>query len=76
MTHGRPGTQGGPVAEAAAEGGGHPAPRRHSHDLASLTQPAFGREGRMASRDGPMVSGTDGSDFVHRETVAPHYQIR
>ncbi|XP_050724197.1 protein jagunal-like isoform X1 [Eriocheir sinensis] len=29
----------------------------------------------MASRDGPMVSGTDGSDFVHRETVAPHYQI-
>ncbi|XP_042210744.1 protein jagunal-like isoform X1 [Homarus americanus] len=29
----------------------------------------------MASRDGPVVSGTDGSDFVHRETVAAHYQI-
>ncbi|XP_066954706.1 protein jagunal isoform X1 [Macrobrachium rosenbergii] len=29
----------------------------------------------MASRDGPMVAGTDGTDFVHRETVATHYQI-
>lgn len=29
----------------------------------------------MASRDGPMVSGTDGTDFIHRETVASHYQI-
>ncbi|KAK8400096.1 hypothetical protein O3P69_003056 [Scylla paramamosain] len=29
----------------------------------------------MASREGPMVSGTDGTDFLHRETVAPHYQI-
>ena len=48
-----------------------------------LTRPCLPRwatheaeEGRMASRDGPMVSGTDGSDFLHRETVAPHYQIR
>ncbi|XP_063614501.1 protein jagunal-like isoform X2 [Penaeus indicus] len=29
----------------------------------------------MASRDGPMVTGTDGTDFVHRETVASHYHI-
>ncbi|CAL4068425.1 unnamed protein product, partial [Meganyctiphanes norvegica] len=29
----------------------------------------------MASRGGPMVDGTDGNDFTHRETVATHYQI-
>lgn len=29
----------------------------------------------MASRGGPMVQGSDGSDFLHRETVATHYQI-
>ncbi|XP_076060201.1 jagunal isoform X2 [Oratosquilla oratoria] len=29
----------------------------------------------MASRDGPMVTGTDGADFLHRESVAAHYQI-
>ncbi|KAG0719049.1 Protein jagunal [Chionoecetes opilio] len=29
----------------------------------------------MASRDGPIVGGTDGTDFVHRETVAPQYLI-
>jgi len=29
----------------------------------------------MASRGGPMVQGTDGNDFTHRETVATHYQI-
>jgi len=29
----------------------------------------------MASRRGPLVDGTDGSDFGHREKVATHYQI-
>ncbi|KAH6928153.1 hypothetical protein HPB50_012342 [Hyalomma asiaticum] len=29
----------------------------------------------MASRGGVHVSGTDGSDFNHRQKVAPHYQI-
>ncbi|KAM9494733.1 protein jagunal homolog 1-B isoform 1-T2 [Clarias gariepinus] len=29
----------------------------------------------MASRAGPRVGGTDGSDFQHRERVASHYQI-
>jgi len=28
----------------------------------------------MASRAGPRASGTDGSDYSHRETVASHYQ--
>lgn len=30
----------------------------------------------MASRGGPMIDGTDGADFQHRERVAAHYQIR
>ncbi|KAJ3584701.1 hypothetical protein NHX12_015196 [Muraenolepis orangiensis] len=29
----------------------------------------------MASRAGPRASGTDGSDFQHREKVASHYQM-
>ncbi|XP_053324820.1 protein jagunal homolog 1 [Spea bombifrons] len=29
----------------------------------------------MASRAGPRASGTDGSDFQHRERVAGHYQM-
>ncbi|MBN3277365.1 JGN1B protein, partial [Polyodon spathula] len=29
----------------------------------------------MASRAGPRASGTDGSDFQHRERVACHYQM-
>ncbi|CAG00883.1 unnamed protein product, partial [Tetraodon nigroviridis] len=29
----------------------------------------------MASRAGPRASGTDGSDFQHRERVASHYQM-
>ncbi|NP_001187572.1 protein jagunal homolog 1-B isoform X1 [Ictalurus punctatus] len=29
----------------------------------------------MASRAGPRVEGTDGSDFQHRERVASHYQM-
>ncbi|KAG4072154.1 hypothetical protein HA402_015653 [Bradysia odoriphaga] len=29
----------------------------------------------MASRVGPMVIGTDGADFEHRQRVAAHYQI-
>ncbi|XP_019557236.1 protein jagunal isoform X1 [Aedes albopictus] len=29
----------------------------------------------MASRGGPMVIGTDGADFEHRQRVAAHYQI-
>ena len=29
----------------------------------------------MASRAGPRVEGTDGSDFQHRETVAARYQM-
>jgi predicted neutral ceramidase superfamily lipid hydrolase len=28
----------------------------------------------MASRGGPRASGTDGSDFRHRQRVAPHYK--
>ena len=28
----------------------------------------------MASRDGPRASGTDGSDFTHRQRVASHYK--
>lgn len=30
----------------------------------------------MATRGGPMVLGTDGADFEHRQRVAAHYQIR
>uniref|UniRef100_A0A8C2DY39 Protein jagunal homolog 1 n=1 Tax=Cyprinus carpio TaxID=7962 RepID=A0A8C2DY39_CYPCA len=30
----------------------------------------------MASRSGPRATGTDGSDFQHRERVASHYQMR
>ncbi|XP_069744765.1 protein jagunal homolog 1-A isoform X4 [Narcine bancroftii] len=30
----------------------------------------------MASRVGPRATGTDGSDFRHREKVASHYQMR
>lgn len=30
----------------------------------------------MASRGGPRATGTDGSDFQHRERVASHYQMR
>uniref|UniRef100_A0A182PE65 DUF1989 domain-containing protein n=1 Tax=Anopheles epiroticus TaxID=199890 RepID=A0A182PE65_9DIPT len=33
------------------------------------------REQTMASRGGPMVLGTDGTDFEHRQRVAAHYQI-
>jgi len=29
----------------------------------------------MASRAGPVAAGTDGTDFMHRETVASHYQV-
>ncbi|KAE8612397.1 hypothetical protein XENTR_v10012840 [Xenopus tropicalis] len=29
----------------------------------------------MASRAGPRATGTDGSDFQHRERVASHYQM-
>ncbi|CAL8302190.1 protein jagunal homolog 1-B [Gadus morhua] len=29
----------------------------------------------MASREGPRATGTDGSDFKHRERVAAHYQM-
>ncbi|XP_077369878.1 protein jagunal homolog 1-B [Festucalex cinctus] len=29
----------------------------------------------MASRAGPRATGTDGSDFEHRERVASHYQM-
>ncbi|KAK1802400.1 hypothetical protein P4O66_022060, partial [Electrophorus voltai] len=36
--------------------------------------PWFFRVG-MASRSGPRASGTDGSDFQHRERVAAHYQM-
>jgi hypothetical protein len=28
----------------------------------------------MSSRTGPRASGTDGSDFSHREKVASHYK--
>ena len=28
----------------------------------------------MSSRSGPRASGTDGSDFSHREKVATHYK--
>lgn len=28
----------------------------------------------MASRGGPRATGTDGSDFTHRERVAAHYK--
>ena len=28
----------------------------------------------MASRAGPRATGTDGSDFTHRERVASHYK--
>lgn len=28
----------------------------------------------MSSRNGPRASGTDGSDFTHREKVASHYR--
>ena len=28
----------------------------------------------MSSRSGPRASGTDGSDFSHREKVASHYK--
>lgn len=30
----------------------------------------------MATRGGPMITGTDGADFEHRQRVAAHYQIR
>lgn len=30
----------------------------------------------MASRGGPMVSGTDGNDFEYRQRVAAPHQIR
>lgn len=30
----------------------------------------------MASRGGVMVTGTNGTDFEHREKIAAHYQIR
>ncbi|XP_070591810.1 LOW QUALITY PROTEIN: protein jagunal homolog 1-like [Erythrolamprus reginae] len=30
---------------------------------------------KMASRAGPRATGTDGSDFRHRERVAEHYQM-
>jgi hypothetical protein len=30
----------------------------------------------MASRNGLMPLGTDGTDFMHRETVANQYKIR
>lgn len=30
----------------------------------------------MTSRVGPRAAGTNGSDFKHRERVAPHYQMR
>lgn len=30
----------------------------------------------MASRGGPMVTGTNGADFEHREKIAAQYQIR
>lgn len=30
----------------------------------------------MASKGGPMVSGSDGTDFAHRQRVAAQYQIR
>lgn len=30
----------------------------------------------MASKGGPTVAGTDGADFMHRQTIAAHYQIR
>ncbi|XP_057685443.1 protein jagunal homolog 1-B isoform X1 [Corythoichthys intestinalis] len=35
------------------------------------------KQGRtaMASRAGPRATGTDGSDFEHRERVASHYQM-
>jgi hypothetical protein len=29
---------------------------------------------KMSSRTGPRASGTDGSDFSHREKVASHYK--
>lgn len=30
----------------------------------------------MASKGGPVVPGTDGTDFAHRQRVAAQYQIR
>ena len=30
----------------------------------------------MASRGGPRATGSDGSDFTHREQVATRYQAR
>jgi len=30
----------------------------------------------MASRKGPTVDGTDGTDFMHREKVATQYKLR
>ncbi|XP_068202538.1 protein jagunal homolog 1 [Palaemon carinicauda] len=56
----------------------------HSHSVSvrrakggggAFENPGSPKTPRMASRDGPMVTGTDGTDFVHRETVATHYQI-
>ncbi|KAI1301673.1 Protein jagunal [Halotydeus destructor] len=29
----------------------------------------------MASRNGPIATGTDGTDFLHRQRVASHYQV-
>ncbi|KAK4336951.1 hypothetical protein RND71_043523 [Anisodus tanguticus] len=28
------------------------------------------------SSKGPTILGTDGNDFMHRQTVASHYQLR
>lgn len=30
----------------------------------------------MASKSGPRATGTDGTDFIHRERVAPQYRTR
>lgn len=30
----------------------------------------------MASKGGPTVMGTDGTDFAHRQRVATHYLLR
>jgi len=30
----------------------------------------------MASKGGPMIAGTDGTDYTHRQVIAAHYQQR
>lgn len=30
----------------------------------------------MASKEGPVAAGTDGTDYAHRQLIAAHYQIR